>query len=85
MCAAVFDVVKRNLLYLTKTIFGFIIITVRNTLNFTEIYIEDKRMKRIATIQDFSCVGKCSLTVALPIISASGIECCGIPDRKSVV
>ncbi len=79
MCAAVFDVVKRNLLYLTKTIFGFIIITVRNTLNFTEIYIEDKRMKRIATIQDFSCVGKCSLTVALPIISASGIECCGIP------
>ncbi|MCM1165268.1 MAG: pyridoxamine kinase [Lachnospiraceae bacterium] len=36
-------------------------------------------MKRIATIQDFSCVGKCSLTVALPIISAAGIECCGIP------
>lgn len=36
-------------------------------------------MKRIATIQDFSCVGKCSLTVALPIISAMGIECCGIP------
>lgn len=36
-------------------------------------------MKRIATIQDFSCVGKCSLTAALPIISAAGIECCGIP------
>lgn len=36
-------------------------------------------MKKIATIQDFSCVGKCSLTVALPIISAMGIECCGIP------
>lgn len=36
-------------------------------------------MKRIATVQDFSCVGKCSLTVALPIISAAGIECCGIP------
>lgn len=36
-------------------------------------------MKRIATIQDFSCVGKCSLTVALPVISAAGIECCGIP------
>lgn len=36
-------------------------------------------MKRIATIQDFSCVGRCSLTVALPIISAAGIECCGIP------
>lgn len=36
-------------------------------------------MKRIATIQDFSCVGRCSLTVALPIVSAAGIECCGIP------
>ena len=31
-------------------------------------------MKRILTIQDISCVGKCSLTVALPIISAFGIE-----------
>ena len=31
-------------------------------------------MKRIVTIQDISCVGKCSLTVALPIISACGIE-----------
>lgn len=36
-------------------------------------------MKRIATIQDFSCVGRCSLTVALPVISAAGVECCGIP------
>ena len=27
----------------------------------------------------FSCFGKCSLTVALPIISAAGIECAGIP------
>lgn len=36
-------------------------------------------MKRIATIQDFSCVGRCSLSVALPIISAAGIECCGVP------
>ena len=31
-------------------------------------------MKRIITIQDISCVGKCSLTVALPIISAAGVE-----------
>lgn len=36
-------------------------------------------MKRIATIQDLSCVGKCSLGAALPVISAAGIECCGIP------
>ena len=31
-------------------------------------------MKRIMTVQDVSCVGKCSLTVALPIISAAGVE-----------
>lgn len=36
-------------------------------------------MKRIVTIQDISCVGKCSLTVALPIISAAGVECAVIP------
>ena len=36
-------------------------------------------MKRILTIQDISCVGKCSLTVALPIISAQGIETCILP------
>ena len=36
-------------------------------------------MKRIVTIQDISCVGKCSLTVALPIISACGIETAVIP------
>ncbi|WP_107952461.1 pyridoxamine kinase [Campylobacter concisus] len=36
-------------------------------------------MKRILTIQDISCVGKCSLTVALPIISTQGIEACILP------
>ncbi len=36
-------------------------------------------MKRIVTIQDISCIGKCSLTVALPIISAMGVEACVIP------
>ena len=36
-------------------------------------------MKRIVTIQDISCVGKCSLTVALPIISAMGTETAIIP------
>ena len=36
-------------------------------------------MKRIMTIQDVSCVGKCSLTVALPIISAAGVECGVLP------
>ncbi len=36
-------------------------------------------MKRIVTIQDISCVGKCSLTVALPIISAMGVEAAIVP------
>ncbi len=35
--------------------------------------------KRIATIQDLSCLGKCSLTVAHPIMSAMGLEVCPIP------
>ena len=36
--------------------------------------------QRILTIQDISCVGQCSLTVALPIISACGIETCVLPS-----
>ena len=36
-------------------------------------------MKRIITVQDISCVGKCSLTVALPVISAMGLEACVLP------
>ena len=36
-------------------------------------------MKRIVTMQDISCIGKCSLTVALPVISAMGIEAAVIP------
>ncbi len=35
--------------------------------------------KRILTIQDISCVGQCSVTVALPIISACGIETAILP------
>ena len=36
-------------------------------------------MKRVLTIQDISCVGKCSLTAAIPVISAMGIEVCPLP------
>ncbi len=36
--------------------------------------------KRILTVQDISCFGQCSLTVALPIISACGVETCVIPS-----
>lgn len=36
-------------------------------------------MKRVLTVQDLSCVGKCSLTVALPVISAMGSTCSVLP------
>lgn len=36
--------------------------------------------QKILTIQDISCVGQCSLTVALPILSACGLETCILPS-----
>lgn len=36
-------------------------------------------MKRIVTMQDLSCLGKCSLSVMLPALSAMGIECAVLP------
>ena len=36
--------------------------------------------KKIITVQDISCIGQCSLTVAMPIISAYGIETCILPS-----
>lgn len=36
-------------------------------------------MKRIVTMQDISCIGKCSLTVVLPVISCMGIETAVLP------
>ena len=36
-------------------------------------------MKRILTIQDISCLGKCSITIALPVISALGVEAVILP------
>ncbi len=35
--------------------------------------------RRILSVQDLSCLGKCSLTVALPILSACGHEACPLP------
>lgn len=35
---------------------------------------------RILTVQDISCVGQCSMTVALPILSACGFETCILPS-----
>ena len=41
---------------------------------------KDYEYKRILTIQDISCVGQCSLTVALPILSACGMETAILPS-----
>lgn len=39
-----------------------------------------KDYPRVLTIQDISCFGQCSLTVALPVISACGAETCVLPS-----
>lgn len=36
-------------------------------------------MKHVLSVQDLSCLGKCSLTVALPVLSAMGIRCSVLP------
>lgn len=36
--------------------------------------------KKVLTLQDISCFGQCSLTVALPILSASGMETVILPS-----
>ncbi|GAA0762557.1 MULTISPECIES: pyridoxamine kinase [Clostridium] len=36
-------------------------------------------VKKVATINDLSGIGRCSLTVALPILSALGVQCCPFP------
>ncbi len=38
-----------------------------------------QHQKRVAAIHDLSGVGKCSLTVAIPVLSAAGLECCPLP------
>ena len=36
--------------------------------------------QRVLTIQDISCVGQCSMTVAMPILSACGLETAILPS-----
>lgn len=36
--------------------------------------------KKVLTVQDISCFGQCSLTVALPILSAAGLETVILPS-----
>jgi len=64
---------------------GFQIVLDKADANMYQIKRAKKRtkrkfqMKRIITVQDISCIGKCSLTVALPVISAMGVEACVLP------
>ena len=37
------------------------------------------RIKKVATINDLSGVGRCSLTAAIPVLSALGVQCCPFP------
>ena len=37
------------------------------------------RQKRVLAVHDISCVGRCSLTVALPVLSAMGLETSILP------
>lgn len=41
--------------------------------------VKSMKQKRAVCINDISCLGKCSLTVALPIISALGVETVVLP------
>ena len=41
--------------------------------------MEISTQKKIAVINDISGYGRCSLTVAIPVLSAMGIQCCPVP------
>ena len=41
--------------------------------------INETGMPRAMLINDLSCIGKCSLSVALPIVSACGVEAVALP------
>ena len=48
-------------------------------MDYREGLAEKGKMKRALAIHDLSGVGKCSLTVAMPILSAAGVECSAMP------
>ena len=37
------------------------------------------KVKKVATINDLSGIGRCSLTAAIPILSVLGVQCCPHP------
>lgn len=47
----------------------------KGALNFMSL----KHQKKVALINDFSGYGRCSITVALPIISHLKVQCCPVP------
>lgn len=72
--AAVFGVT--SLVYLIR----FIVVRLtRRLINATKKLVKMHSMK-ICSLQDVSCYGQCSLTVALPILSAYGIETAILPS-----
>ena len=36
-------------------------------------------LKKVAAIHDLSCVGRCSLSVVIPLLSAMGVQACPLP------
>ena len=40
------------------------------------------KQKRVLAVHDLSCVGRCSLTVALPILSAAGLEASAVREAS---
>ena len=47
--------------------------------------MESARQKKIAMINDLSGYGRCSLTVAIPVISAMKVQCCPVPTSKMCI
>lgn len=41
--------------------------------------LSHNRQKKIAVIEDIAGFGRCSMTVALPVISAMQVQCCIVP------
>lgn len=47
---------------------------------YRQLMTEDhNRQRKVASINDFSGFGRCSLSVALPILSAMRVQCCPVP------
>ena len=51
----------------------------KNNINISKEYNQFNPQKRMVILNDFACFGRCAITVALPILSSMGFECCPIP------